>query len=101
MDENVKEGWWLVSVEDAKSVGKKRIFAVNKIFCDSEKSSCGFSFLERCLLDEWVFGFCSCAQLVCTDIYTEAMEVCRITSFFIVVCRSFLHLFQCCRRPSY
>lgn len=82
MDENMKEGRWLVSVEDVK-VGKKRIFfSVNKIFCDSEKSSCGFSFLERCLLDKWVFGFCRCAQLVCTDIYTEAMEVCHITSLF-------------------
>lgn len=62
--------------------GKKSLFSVNKIFCDSEQSSCGFSFLERCLLDEWVFGSCRCAQLVCTDIYTEAMAGRHITSLF-------------------
>lgn len=41
-----------------------------------------FSFLERRLLDEWVFGFCRCAQLVCADIYTEATAVRHITALF-------------------
>lgn len=68
---------------------KKAFFSVDKIFC--EKSSCPFSFLECCLLDKWVFGFCRCAQLLCTDIYTEAMAVPHITPFCFVLCRSFLH----------
>lgn len=85
----MKECWWLVSVEDVKLVGEKKgVFSVNKIFC--EKSSCPFSFLERCLLDEWVFGFCRCAQLLCTDICTEAMALPHITPFCFVLCRSFL-----------
>lgn len=92
MDENMKECRWLVSVEDVKSMGGKVFFSVNKIFCDGEKSSCGFSFLERFLFDEWVFGCCRCAQLVRTDIYTEAMGLRHSTSFCIVLCRSFLHL---------